>query len=175
MSLTCPSYVHHFLIADLSKPSAPFAMCPNMHKEETTTEWVVGYLMESIGAGLVQVGNDAYGGPNIFLPEKGGIKSAFLTGKDDMFGMQAEIVNYNAENRSVFLNMELEYLENKPKDFLDASTIVLSATGCRDPGYRPPAGAKQYNHTSEVFDIAQNGFIVNARKSFRSSPSLSVC
>jgi len=127
-------------------------------------DWAMGYFMESVGAGLVQVGNDAYGGANIFSPQNGDIKSAFLTGRDDTFGMQAEIVNYNEFNRSVFLNMELEYLEKKPEDWLDASTIVLSATGCKDPGYRPPSGAKQYNHTSEPFAITNNGYIVNARK-----------
>lgn len=128
-----------------------------MHKENNMKEWLIGYTLEAVGAGLVQTGNDAVGGANVYFPQKGSVKSAFLTGKDDLFGMQAELVNYNPTNRTVFMNLEIEYLENKPTNYLDASTIIISAQGCKDPGYAPPNNAKKFNHTSEKFDITQNG------------------
>jgi hypothetical protein len=159
-------YVHHFLICDMSKPSAPFALCPNMHKEQTIGLWAAGYVLEAVGAGLIQVGQDAVGDANVFTSGSANIRSAFLTNKDDMFGLQAEIVNYNPTNRTVYLALELEYLEDKPTDFLDASTMTLSATGCMPPGYRPPNNEKKYNYSSEPIEITQNGYIVNTSMRF---------
>jgi hypothetical protein len=120
-------------------------------------------VVEAIGAGLVQTGNDAVHDPNFYGTKKGDMKSAFLTGLNDMFLMQAEIVNYNPTNRTVFLTIELEYLDEKPQNYIDASTVILSATGCGSPGYKPPQGATNYNHTSKEFKIKQNGWMVNAR------------
>jgi hypothetical protein len=155
------SYTHHFLIADMSKPSAPFALCPNMHNEKSIGLWAAGYVLEAVGAGLIQVGQDAVEGANIFTSQESRLRSGFLTNNDDLFLLQAEIVNYNPTNRTVFMTLELEYLEAKPMDYLDASTITISATGCNVPGYKPPPGARQYNHTSEPFEITQNGYIIN--------------
>ena len=84
-----------------------------------------------------------------------------MTNKDDLFALQSEIVNYNPTNRTIFLEIDLEYLENKPKEYLDASTMVISATGCAAPIYMVPKTARQFNHTSEPFEITQNGYIVN--------------
>jgi hypothetical protein len=135
-----------------------------MHKEETIGLWTAGYVLEAVGAGLIQVGQDAAGDPNVFQSQSPDIRSAFLTNSDDLFGLQAEIVNYNPTNRTVYFTLELEYLNSKPEGVLDASTITLSATGCMPPGYRPPQQEKKYNYTSEPFEITQNGYIINARK-----------
>lgn len=148
----------------MSKPTAPFALCAGHHDEKKFGQWLAGYALEAVGAGLVQVGNDAYDDPNIFMSKKDGFKSAFLTNNDDLFGVQAEIVNYNPTNRTVFLNMELEYLDHKPEGYLDTSTIVVSATGCEPPVYKAPSTEKKFTFTSENITISQNGFIVNARK-----------
>jgi hypothetical protein len=158
-------YVHHVLLADISKPSAPFALCPNRGREDNVKDWLFGNLMDTIGAGLLQVGNDALGTPNVYFSnsEKANFKSAFLTGKDDLFGMQAELVNYNPTNKTVFIDLEVEYLDHQPADWMDASTMVLSATGCKDPGYRPPQKELIYTHISEKVEVTNNGYIVNTR------------
>src|ERR1700761_5951922 len=155
----------------MSKPSPPFALCPNMHKEKTWGLWTAGYVLEAVGAGLIQVGNDAALDPNLYYSKGGTIKSAFLTNKDDIFLMEAEIVNYNPSNRTVYLALELEYLDRETKqsfavdtnpdadrvesgsEVLDASTVVLSAEGCMPPGYMPPQKEKKYTHVSEKFEM----------------------
>jgi Stress up-regulated Nod 19 len=168
-------YIHHFLIADMSKPSAPFALCPNMHKEKTWGLWTVGYVLEAVGAGLIQVGNDAAADPNLYYSPKSTLRSAFLTNKDDIFFMEAEIVNYNPTNRTVYLTLDLEYLNRDGRHayvsgtdadlipILDASTVVLSAEGCMPPGYMPPQKERKYTHTSEKFEMTQDGWILNGR------------
>jgi hypothetical protein len=172
-------YIHHFLIADMSKPSAPFALCPNMHKEKTLGLWTAGYVLEAVGAGLVQVGNDAAHDPNLYYSKSGNIRSAFLTSQDDLFLLQAEIVNYNPTNRTVYFTLEMEYLENKgvvsqaayatsssqPANvpIMDASTVVLSAEGCMPPMYMAPPKERKYTHVSEKFELNQDGWILNAR------------
>ena len=148
----------------MNKPSAPFALCPNMHKETDFGLWAAGYVLEAVGAGLVQVGQDAVDGPNVFAATRGNLKSAYLTNSNDLFALQSEIVNYNPTNRTVYLELDLEYLEQKPSDYLDASTIVVSATGCAAPIYMVPKSARQFNHTSEPFEITQDGYIVNTSK-----------
>jgi hypothetical protein len=156
-------YVHHILIADMNKPTAPFAMCPGVHSEAKWSEWLSGYIVEAVGAGLIQTGNDVVHEPNFYGTRRGNLKSAFLTGLNDLYLMQAEIVNYNPTNKTVFLTMELEYLDDRPKNWVDSSTVVLSATGCAPPGYQPPDHSAKFNHTSKKFEIKQNGWIINTR------------
>jgi hypothetical protein len=148
----------------MSKPTAPFALCAGQHDEERWGMWLAGYALEAVGAGLIQVGNDAYEDPNVFMSKKDGFRSAFLTNTDDLFGLQAEIVNYNPTNRTVYLNMDLEYLDHKPEGYLDTSTVVVSATGCKPPGYKVPKTERKFVFTSDDMGISQNGYIVNARK-----------
>jgi len=156
-------YLHHFLIADLSKPNAPFALCPNRHQENKLGLWLSGYALEATGAGLLSVGNDAYEEANIYMNTKNQVKSAFLTMSDDLFGVSAEIVNYNKDNRTVYLDIELEYFDHKPDGYLDAANVVVSATGCELPGYRPPNNERKFTYVSEPFFMEQDGWIVNAR------------
>src|ERR1700760_937780 len=109
--LTYARYIHHFLIADMSKPAAPFALCPKMNSNTSPGLRAAGYFFEAVGAGLIQVGNDAVYDPNLYFTKTGKIKSGFLTNKNDLFFLQAEIVNYYPSNRTVYLNLELEYFD----------------------------------------------------------------
>jgi len=156
-------YIHHLLVADVGKKNAPFAMCPNGHNQALFSTWISSHVVESVGAGLIQSGNDQVGAPNIYAATKGDKKAAFMTGWDDTFLMEAEIVNYNQENTTIYMIMETEFLPEKPKDYLDTSTILFSATGCGMPGYQPPKGAKQYNFTSDGFTMNNDGWIINSR------------
>jgi len=155
-------YIHHLLVADVGKTTVPFAMCPGGHNQKALSTWISSHLMDAIGAGLIQSGNDQVGGATVYSAEKG-MKSGFLTGWEDTFLLEAEIVNYNKENTTIYATLELEYLPEKPTGYLDASTVVFSATGCGNPGYRPPNAAKKYNYTSDPFVMNRNGYIINAR------------
>jgi hypothetical protein len=157
-------YIHHLLVADVGKTSAPFALCPGGHNQKKFVPWLASHIVESIGAGLIQAGNDQVASPTIYASPKGPLKSAFLTGFDDTFLLEAEIVNYNTENTTIYLQMEAEYLPEIPSDYLDASALVFSATGCSSPGYRPPGNNPKYNFTSEPFIMDRNGYILNMRK-----------
>jgi hypothetical protein len=157
-------YIHHLLVADVGKTSAPFALCPGGHNQKKFVPWLASHIVESIGAGLIQAGNDQVASPTIYASPKGPLKSAFLTGFDDVFLLEAEIVNYNPENTTIYLQMEAEYLPDIPSDYLDASALVFSATGCSSPGYRPPENNPKYNFTSEPFIMDRDGYILNMRK-----------
>jgi hypothetical protein len=158
-------YIHHLLVADVGKKTAPFAFCPNGHNQKAALPWVASHIVESVGAGLIQSGNDQVGTPNIYAAVKGDKKAAFLTGWDDTFLMEAEIVNYNQENTTIYLTMETEYLTEKPAGYLDSSTVIFSATGCEPPSYHPPKDKKQYNFTSDGFQMTYDGWVINSRKS----------
>lgn len=157
-------YIHHLLIADIGKTVAPFAACPGGRDQDSIGHWLSYEVVTAVGAGLIQSGNDQVGDANTYYTNKDGMKSAFLTGDDDQFLMEAEIVNYNQENTTVYLQFETEYLQDKPDGFMDASTVLFSATGCGDPGYRPKEGAKAYNYTSKPFIMDRDGIIINNRK-----------
>jgi hypothetical protein len=157
-------YIHHLLVADVGKTSAPFALCPGGHNQKSFVPWLSSHIVESIGAGLIQAGNDQVASPTIYASPKGPLNSGFLTGFDDTFLLEAEIVNYNKENTTIYMQMEVEYLPEIPADYLDASALVFSATGCSSPGYRPPGNNPKYNFTSEDFVMDRNGYILNMRK-----------
>jgi len=156
-------YIHHLLVADVGKTSAPFALCPGGHNQKSFVPWISSHIVEAIGAGLIQAGNDQVASPTIYASPKGPLKSAFLTGYDDTFLLEAEIVNYNPENTTIYLQMEAEYLPEIPSDYLDASALVFSATGCSSPGYKPPGNNPKYNFTSESFLMDRDGYILNMR------------
>jgi hypothetical protein len=157
-------YIHHLLVADVGKTSAPFALCPGGHNQKSFVPWLSSHIVESIGAGLIQAGNDQVASPTIYASPKGPLNSGFLTGYDDTFLLEAEIVNYNKENTTIYMQMEVEYLPEIPADYLDASALVFSATGCASPGYKPPGNNPKYNFTSEDFVMDRNGYILNMRK-----------
>ncbi|KAF2401207.1 hypothetical protein EJ06DRAFT_382535 [Trichodelitschia bisporula] len=158
-------YIHHILVADVGKTTFPFALCPDTQVKKYVGPWTASFVLDAVGAGFIQVGNDAVNGANIYAArgKDSSIKSAFMTGFNDMFLMEAEIVNYRPDNQTVYINAELEYLPEKPEGYLDASTVIFSATGCNNPGYKPPNQNPQYNHTSEDFVMKQDGTIVNMR------------
>jgi len=156
-------YVHHLLVADVGKTSAPFALCPGGHNQKEFVPWISSHIVESIGAGLIQAGNDQFQNPTIYASPTGPMKSAFLTGWSDTFLLEAEIVNYNPENTTIYITLETEYLDQVPPGYLDASTLIFSATGCNSPGYRPPGAAKAYNFTSELFSMNRDGYLLNMR------------
>lgn len=156
-------YIHHLLVADVGKTSAPFALCPGGHNQKAFVPWLSSHIIESIGAGLIQAGNDQVASPTIYASPNGPMKSAFLTGWDDTFLLEAEIVNYNPENTTIYLALETEFLPEAPDDYLDASTLIFSATGCNSPGYKPPGNNPIYNFTSDLFDMNRDGFLLNMR------------
>ncbi|TLD34863.1 hypothetical protein E2P81_ATG05028 [Venturia nashicola] len=156
-------YIHHLLVADVGKTTAPFAFCPNGHNQKDVIAWGASHVVESIGAGLIQSGNDQVGTPNVYAATSGNIKSAFMTGWDDAFALEAEIVNYNMDNTTVYFTMEAEFLPGKPAEYLDASTVIFSATGCAKPAYYPPPNTKQYNLTSEGFKMTSDGWVINSK------------
>lgn len=157
-------YIHHLLVADVGKTSAPFALCPGGHNQKKFVPWLSSHIIESIGAGLIQAGNDQVASPTIYASPNGPMKSAFLTGWDDTFLLEAEIVNYNPENTTIYLALETEYLPEAPEDYLDASTLIFSATGCNSPGYKPPGNNPIYNFTSDLFTMNRDGYLLNMRK-----------
>ncbi|KAF2428623.1 hypothetical protein EJ08DRAFT_321921 [Tothia fuscella] len=157
-------YIHHLLVADVGKTSAPFALCPGGHNQKGFVPWISSHIIEAIGAGLIQAGNDQVGNPTIYASPTGPMKSGFITGWDDTFFLEAEIVNYNPENTTIYLSLEAEYLPEVPADFLDASTLIFSATGCASPGYKPPGNNPKYNFTSDIFTMNRDGYLLNMRK-----------
>jgi hypothetical protein len=160
-------YIHHLLVADIGKTVAPFAACPGgPHTQENIPNFIAYQVVNAVGAGLIQSGNDQVGDANKYYTDQKGVKSAFMTSYDDAFLMEAEIVNYNQENTTVYLQFETEYLPEKPAGFMDASTVLFSATGCGNPGYRPAAGQKAYNYTSKPFIMDRDGIIINNRELF---------
>lgn len=156
-------YIHHLLVADMGKTTAPFAFCPNGHNQKDVFSWGTSHLLEAVGAGLIQSGNDQVGTPNVYAATGGKIKSAFLTGWDDSFALEAEIVNYNQENTTIYFTMETEFLPDKPTDYLETSTVIFSATGCGLPSYYPPPNTKRYNLTSEAFKMTNDGWVINSK------------
>lgn len=156
-------YIHHLLVVDIGKNTAPFAFCPNGHNQKDLVSWGASHVVESVGAGFIQSGNDQVGTPNVYAATSGDMKSAFMTGWDDAFVMEAEIVNYNQENTTIYFTMETEFLTEKPAGYLDSSTVIFSATGCAPPSYRPPPTSKQYNLTSDGFKMTNDGWVINSK------------
>ncbi|KAF2674468.1 hypothetical protein BT63DRAFT_474211 [Microthyrium microscopicum] len=115
-------YIHHILSHDISKKALkPVAKCVGSTNTTQTN------LLDLLGAELFSQGDDN-STPFYFTSEDGAYPSGFFVGSNDSFALQADLVNYNADTRKVYVTFDIEYVDGHVGS--DAVSTLLSVGGC---------------------------------------------
>jgi hypothetical protein len=127
---------------------------------ESCSEGGLSSLGASIGSKFVGTGDDQANIPVWYTTRDGKHGGGFFIGPKDTFMMNADLVNYNAEEKEVFITMELEYLNGQIGS--DTRDTLLSVTGCGNPTINiDPTGPT--NTTSGKYTFVEDGKIIFAK------------
>lgn len=149
-------YTHHFITIDMGRNQVPNPVkstCPPkgglmglMSSNAATPAKPAGHshgrrqlpdIAKSglFGAGMsVFVGKGNEAGRSVFAASNSTIKSGFyVSGKDKMY-MTAELVNYEPQDRDVFVMLDYEYISSpdgkRPADYMDVGQGSIAVDGC---------------------------------------------
>jgi hypothetical protein len=82
------------------------------------------------------------------------------------------VVNYNNEEKTVYIIGEMEYLPGKAAGYLLSSSHTINiglCTGVNGVDIRPPPGQKRFTVEGKDIIIARNGYFINTRKDLESA------
>jgi hypothetical protein len=128
-------YDHHVVVLDTSKMLLPWYLCDGQSGYGRVFN--SGFMI----TGVAEI-------KNLFTTPDGKFKSGYYIPQNAAFMMNAELINYRKENQEVYVTTDIEYLDGKQPDYLDASMSLLSVTGCAPPDFQPAPG-----QVSFLFDL----------------------
>ena len=139
-------YNHHLLIIDTSKGAPTIAVCPS------------GRGVQPPGMSMISGSSEDKGGA-FFSTKDGQFNSGYYLGKTDRIVMSGDIVNYTNDTREVYSLLDLQYIEGKPTDYMEAVTQLWSVGQCDgQTGFIHPApGVKKFSIKSKPMNVTQPG------------------
>jgi hypothetical protein len=72
----------------------------------------------------------AEGTENIFTANSTQVKSGFYIQKQDKLHLSAEVINYDAAAKEIYLSIEYEYVPGRQPGYLDVSLGAINVDGC---------------------------------------------
>jgi hypothetical protein len=97
----------------------------------------------------------------IFTSANGALKSGYEVKKTDRIDLVAEFMNYRPQSQNIHIALDFEYLPGKQEGFLNAQTVLLSATRCNETAFNVPG--KQYSTSSGDWIVPTDASIIAAR------------
>jgi hypothetical protein len=88
--------------------------------------------------------------------------------KDAKVSISLDVVNYNNEERTIWMIGEMEYLPGKAAGLLPAAQQVIDlgmCSGVNGVDIRPPVGQKRFTIEGKDIIITRDGYFVYTRKS----------
>jgi len=158
-------YIHHIISIDLSKPmNLPLSKCgEGQGKGNSRASLGSEFLAQGgEGGGTVTNATASIGGYGIpFASSNSSYKSGFMLGTADKILNQVDLVNYNTDKKTVFINYEIEYLDGHVGS--DSAAVLMSVTGCaakKGGIHLDKSGVAETE--SPKFPVTKNGMIVAA-------------
>jgi hypothetical protein len=104
-------------------------------------------------------------GGAFFSTKDGMFDSGYYVGPKDRIMMNGDIVNYTNETKEVYALIDLQYIEGKPKGFMESVTQLWSVGQCDGQiGFvRPPPGQKKFSIKSRSMKVVQDGYFLAFR------------
>lgn len=118
-------YAHHILAIDLSRPGVITSLPCDF---DTVNKTIPFDPMLPVAFFAVQ-GEDNGDLTTYYTPKDGKFDSGFHIGANDKFLINLDLVNYNVDNKQVFVTMDIEYMEGKHG--LDSQPNLLNVVGCK--------------------------------------------
>jgi hypothetical protein len=140
-------YTHHFLAMDMGKPQRPAFTCESGRNARYVP------LPASVVMGGAAEDAEAHYQTHTIT----GKKTGYHIKKNSPIMMSIDIVNYNADDMDVYAAADMEYIQGRPEEYLDASTVFVPVTAC-DPGSFLP-GIVQMPHGQSRWSLNSTGII----------------
>ena len=144
-------YNHHNVFMDFASAPAPAMTCENM---KPTGQPKMSVFM----AGATETGYLTYAAVNNKL------KSGYYLSKDRNMLNMIDVINYNNQERDVYISAEIEYLPGKPQGYLDTRQERVDPGMCGGPSgasIHPPKGVQRFTVNSTGIVMARAGYFVN--------------
>lgn len=127
----------------------------------------------SLGAGLaalapsyaVLIGQGDEGTGLKFVAETEQFKSGFYLGKETELNLMAEIANYNAQERDVYVKVEYEYLPNmptRPQEYYDVGMGAINVAPCESLNSMPPRNGP-VKYVSPAWTVHSDGYLLDIK------------
>jgi hypothetical protein len=110
-------------------------------------------------------GEDSY--LTTYTSPDGKLNSGYYVKNNDVVISSGEVINYNNEDKKVYVVADIEYLPGRQPDFYEADIQALFISGCdwKNIGgamsLKLPKGAKKHTFKSQDMMFAEDGYLVN--------------
>jgi hypothetical protein len=146
-------YTHHLFFADVSKTKIDPLQC-----KETRSGFVNPFSLNS-GSPISVFSGSAEDETKIsYLSSLPGFTTGYFIDSRDRVIFSADLVNYRNFTQSIQVVIELEYLEGKPKTFLDTHVATINVGMCNGTSgiIHPPPGATKFTIQSQEMIVTDD-------------------
>jgi hypothetical protein len=147
-------YIHHILTSDSTKKQNPWiSNCGNPNAKAMNIAGILG------GTSFVGTGEDSADGLALYTSEDGTQNSGYHIGAQDSFTGWAQLVNYNKENKQIYVFYDLEWVPGTVGDDIKTATLTATCGG----GQIKLSNSGPTNTTSGKFYFMEDGKVMGAR------------
>jgi len=114
---------------------------------------------------LFMAGSEDIGG-GVFTSPDGRLNSGYYISKDDTLIMAGDVVNMANTTQHVYAAAEIEYLEGRPPDLMDASILMTNVGQCEGDvlgAFQAPEGETKFKVNGTDMDMLHDGYIITAK------------
>jgi hypothetical protein len=155
-------YIHHILASNANKKVEPFvSQCDTTGDVQTIRRPALK------SAGFVGGSDDNINDPTIYGTRDASIEGGYWLGKGESLSVQADLVNLEKKEKTVYVTYDLEYVPGHVG--ADALGSLISVTGCASRRIATPSTAAA-NTTSGKFRFFRNGYLVNGSRCLLAKP-----
>jgi len=117
-------YIHHILTSDSTKKQTPWlSNCGSPTRPAVNIAGLLG------GTAFVGTGEDSAEGGQVYTSEDGTRNSGYHVGANDVFTGWAQVVNYNKENKQVYIFYDLEWVPGIVGEDTKVATFTATCGG----------------------------------------------
>jgi hypothetical protein len=110
-------------------------------------------------------GGGSAGSGSAFAAKQSAVKSGAYIGRTNTFQFSAELVNYDAQEKEVYLSLDFEYVQGRAPGLLDVGMGALSVDDCfaaqAGVGQFVPPGDRARTYVGSEWTVVEDGYFVN--------------
>jgi hypothetical protein len=144
-------YLHHLLFFDSQKPIPEFLGC-------------YGSNITPYPLSLFMAGSEDVGGGD-FTTSDGRLNSGYYIGPEETIIMTGDVVNLSNNTQHVYAAAEIEYIEGRVPNMMDASILMTNIGQCDgDIGiFEAPEGQTKFSVNGTDMDVLRDGYIITSK------------
>jgi hypothetical protein len=147
-------YNHHLTFADMNKLPPVIVSC-NRNATKAPDAYPISTFMG---------GSNDKGGA-LYTTADGKLNSGYYIGKDDKILILGDLVNYKNVAQDVYTLSEIEYVEGRGSNVMEASVQVLDVGFCEGASgiIEPPKGQTKFQVIGKEMTITKDGYWLTSK------------